>query len=287
MLGPTLTYLSAIAPQNALGLGVSAMQVAIAAMNTQSPTEAPYSKFSDSMEVNGAKVSGRNGMLLIYVPSFAYSSLAALPQALNMMQMGLGNGREAIVAAMLVFHFGKRILEVLFLHKYSGDMSAAIGGSIGVYYAILSAIIFSFSLEVPELALNKDLLPVGLALFAIGQLGNFFHHWLLASLRSQPSISAEKSKGSDVGSVESDKIKKRQYKVPTGGLFPLVATPHYFFELVAWLGLAVVASQLNAYLGVLGMATYLGARAQHTSEWYRENVPGYPKERKNMIPFLF
>ena len=50
-------------------------------------------------------------------------------------------------------------------------------------------------------------------MFAVGSAGNLYHHHLLASLR----------KGGDTG-----------YKVPMGGLFELVAAPHYLFELVAW-----------------------------------------------------
>ena len=46
----------------------------------------------------------------------------------------------------------------------------------------------------------------------------------------------------------------KAYSVPQGGLFPLVATPHYLFEIVAWLGIALAAQQLNALLVTAGMA---------------------------------
>ena len=54
-------------------------------------------------------------------------------------------------------------------------------------------------------------LPVGLALFGVGLLGNFYHHYLLATLRSPGET---------------------KYKVPRGGCFEYVAAPHYFFELL-------------------------------------------------------
>ena len=40
-------------------------------------------------------------------------------------------------------------------------------------------------------------------------------------------------------SISNPTPKRNQagpYAVPQGGLFPLVATPHYLFEIVAWLG---------------------------------------------------
>jgi hypothetical protein len=49
----------------------------------------------------------------------------------------VSNGRECLVAGMLAIHFGKRILETLFLHKYSSKQTDGImGGFIGLYYAV-------------------------------------------------------------------------------------------------------------------------------------------------------
>ena len=76
--------------------------------------------------------------------------------------------------------------------------------------------------------------------------------------------------------------------MPHGGLFELVAMPHYFFELCAWLGVALVAQQLNALLVFGGMASYLGGRAVATSRWYHAQFgAAWPEGRRHLVPFVF
>ena len=109
-------------------------------------------------------------------------------------------------------------------------------------------------------------------LFAVGLSGNFYHHYILATLRGSSS--------------ESD-IKK--YVAPRGGLFNYVAAPHYFFELIGWLGVAVVAQQLNAFLVFTSMTSYLSGRAVNQNMWNRKKFEAdeWPESRKNLVPFLF
>lgn len=116
-------------------------------------------------------------------------------------------------------------------------------------------------------------LVIGISIFVIGQLGNFYHHWILARLR--PSSTKEKDESSN------------GYKIPTSGMFNLVTMPHYTFELVSWLGVSVVAGSLNSLLVVAGMTSYLAGRSVATKNWYLKNLKGFPKERKAIIPFLF
>ena len=56
---------------------------------------------------------------------------------------------------------------------------------------------------------------------AVGELGNLYHHQILASLRGNNGDT--------------------KYVPPSGGLFDLVAAPHYLFELIAWWGIGIVA----------------------------------------------
>ena len=95
---------------------------------------------------------------------------------------------------------------------------------------------------------------------------------------------------SETGTLPSalPETPKSAYSVPHGGLFGVVAMPHYFFELCAWLGVALVAQQLNALLVFGGMASYLGGRAVATSRWYRAQFgAAWPEGRRHLVPFVF
>ena len=115
---------------------------------------------------------------------------------------------------------------------------------------------------------------VGRFLFVVGELGNGYHHYLLAKLRKDKSQSGNQNK----------------YSIPSGGLFSFAggsACPHYLFEILAWLGIAVVSQQFNTYLVTLSMAFYLGRRSVATSNWNKKNIKDYPTSKKNMIPGIF
>lgn len=99
---------------------------------------------------------------------------------------------------MLFGHFAKRVAETLSVHQYSGSMARSTGGFIGVFYALVTALVLWQQGRVPasvyEAGASGAMLSAGLALFVVGQLGNFYHHWLLATARAAPvgsMISAE------------------------------------------------------------------------------------------------
>jgi hypothetical protein len=60
-----------------------------------------------------------------------------------------------------------------------------------------------------QLSADQTLLVVGFVVFTVGELINFYHHALFASLRP---------KGAAAGS----------YVIPSGGLFGFLVCPHYF-----------------------------------------------------------
>lgn len=256
----------------------------------KAPTQ--YSKFASALPP--LAVTGRTGMLIIYMPSLlvGVSGFLGAPMV---------NGREVIIAAMIVLHFAKRVAETLFVHRYSNSMSGGISGFIGVFYALICALIMTQQSTVAhslyEGAVSDAILLVGLALFGIGQAGNAFHHVLLAQLRASPDIPDQIEKTplqahiTMTSSKESSKASSRAcaYKLPTGGLFESVTMPHYLFEVIAWVGLALCTQQLNALLVAGGMASYLAGRAKATTEWYRRKFDSkaVPLDRKHMIPFLF
>jgi very-long-chain enoyl-CoA reductase len=249
-------------------LAWNAMQcVALAGIyQGESENPAPYSKFAASLIDSGndggtrPMIPSKLGMLIIYVPA---TIVAAIYQCL--LPTIFENTLPTLAGWMLLAHFTKRDLEVLFLHKYSGQTELNAARTIGFYYALTTLMISLVATPTPtELGCQ-----IGLALFAIGSFGNFYHHSLLAQLRSSSA--------------------NKKYSAPRGGLFNYVAAPHYMFELVAWLGIAVASHQITGYLTVLSMTLYLSARSYNQNQWNKKKFgeKEWPSSRKNLVPFVY
>mmetsp|Transcript_26190 Transcript_26190/g.61533 ORF Transcript_26190/g.61533 Transcript_26190/m.61533 type:complete len:270 (+) Transcript_26190:117-926(+) len=246
----------------------NALQCALILSGGKSETSnpMPYSKFANSPATQDtAKVPSKTGMLTAYVPAtiVAFLFQVALPS--------LSSGYEPTIAGwMALAHFLKRDAEVLFLHKFSGEMDKGASIAIGISYALNTLMICLVS----NPSVFGSALTLGTLLFAVGQLGNFYHHHLLAMLRSEEGTAGGKTK---------------EYKAPRGGLFEYVAAPHYFFELLAWAGIAVASQQITSYLVLFGMVSYLFARSHNQNEWNKKKFDekDWPSSRKNLIPFVF
>lgn len=229
----------------------------------------PYSKFGMATKGKNSnvRVPSKIGMLIIYVPAtiVAFIFQFIVPQLASM-------SYSPTTAGWMVFaHFLKRDAEVLFVHKYSGDTEINTARLIGLSYAINAFMICLLSN--PSVSTSDSSWKFGTLLFAIGSLGNLYHHHLLALLRS-----AGKSK-----------TGTKEYKAPNGGLFEYVAAPHYFFELVVWLGISVASQHLTSHLNLVSMTCYLCARAYNQNQWNKKKFDEkeWPSSRKNLIPFLY
>mmetsp|Transcript_347 Transcript_347/g.622 ORF Transcript_347/g.622 Transcript_347/m.622 type:complete len:265 (-) Transcript_347:233-1027(-) len=262
----------ALPPLTVKWLSITVVQVLLCAStySAERLDPSPYSKFAPIAKAGkkmGPSIPSRIGMLIIYSPALVLAWLQCLvPGAWGTASV------PGLVSVMLCIHFLKRVLEVLLLHRYSGGMPSGMACMIGVFYS-LGALLVNAAVRT-EAAGHTATGPPGLAawlgalVFAVGQAGNFYHHWLLARLRK-------------------DGAKSTGYAVPQGGLFPCVNSPHYLFELVAWYGIAVAASQLNVLLLAVSTTGYLAGRSVSATEWYRKTIQGFPASRRNLVPFLF
>jgi len=210
-----------------------------------------YSKFRTSHGI-----SSRLGMFLLYFIPLIVMNLCSL---LFLEQLSFV---QASIILAINLHFAKRCLEVLFLHKYSGPINWPTVIQIAIAYSGAAAML-AF--------LNRNPLPapdalfwIGVLLFSVGQFFNFYHHKLLADLRSVDT----------------------SYAIPKGGLFDWVTAPHYLMELSAWLGIAFMSRHFAAYLIFAWTCSYLFARAARTHEWYLEKFADYPKDRRVIVPFI-
>jgi very-long-chain enoyl-CoA reductase len=211
-----------------------------------------YSKFS-----TGKGVPSRLGMFILYFLPVVLATICALPY------FATATPIQWIVFGAVVFHFGKRTLEVLFVHKYSGTMQPLTLGIIIAAYSLMGGLISWLNVE--AIAKMDALFYLGIMFFILGEAGNFYHHKLLAELRK----------------------KEQGYYIPRGGWFEHATCPHYFFELLTWLGLVLVSRHFFTVLVFVAMLGYLTARSIKTRQWYRSRFPEYPKDRKFMIPFIF
>lgn len=258
------------------GYGITVLQLFVTATSysteTNPETRAKYSKFSQANDKNlDATWSSRTAMMVIYTPAFLVGLLILSAPAVLREKMTIPS--PSLAAALCALHFAKRCLEVMFLHQYSGRTDCATPSMIGVFYA-LTTLLIAFANDGGFRHENNDgrtdlKMLIGSLLFGVGLIGNLYHHYLLAKLRSSKKTS--------------------KYVAPTGGLFEYVATPHYLFEIIGWLGVAIVSQHLNVWLVVSGMTSYLGGRSVAQNEFnkmtFRE--ADWPRSRKNMVPFIF
>ena len=144
---------------------------------------------------------------------------------------------------------------------------------IGTYYFLVTLLIL-YTAAPRE---GTDAQQWGIGLFLVGECGNFYHHYLLRQLRSNTNENR--------GPKKDDK----RYLPPAGGLFRFVAAPHYLFEILAFVGIALSAQSLHALLVALGMGSYLAGRAVLTQRFYQDTFDKleWSRGKKAMVPFLF
>ncbi|TVU41495.1 hypothetical protein EJB05_15021, partial [Eragrostis curvula] len=232
-----------------------------------------YSKFWNAMAAAGGRgqkrgVAGvllpsRGGMLVLYAPPalIAVAAFFAVPGVVE-------DTRMQVLSAALAVHFLKRVLEVLFLHRYSGSMPLATALTVSSCYLLITGSMIyvqhlSHGLPDPTV----DLLYPGMLVFVVGITGNFYHHYLLSRLR--------------------DGAGDKGYKIPSGGLFDLVICPHYLFEILAFVGFAMISQTLHSLAVAFGIVFYLTGRSCATRKWYASKFEDFPTKIKRLVPYVF
>ncbi|CAI7738057.1 unnamed protein product [Closterium sp. NIES-54] len=212
--------------------------------------------------------------------------------------------RLVLVCVACLVHYSKRCLETLFLHRFSGTTCLATSVFIMLGYCMLAYVLLSSqwltaaAATLPSRATaaaatsaaaatvtaaastaaagasavapcsavpTVNLMPLGLLLFLVGMAGNLYHHWLLTRLRSDGS---------------------HEYRVPHGGLFHWVTCPHYLFECIDFLGVALMSQTTLGVAEFFFTFFYLCGRSIATRRWYRKKMDDYPASRWAIIPLV-
>jgi len=204
-------------------------------------------------------------MLFYLHPSFIYGPRAALARHVYV----------DIACGCWLFHYGKRLLETAFIHRFS-NATMPLGNlfkNCTYYWGFTSLVAYfvNHPLYTPASFGNLQVYPALIA-FALCEYGNFACHLLFRNLRPA---------GTTV----------RKIPVPNGDpfthLFHFVSCPNYTYEAGSWIAFTVLSQTLTAGLftvcGIFQMAIW--AVKKHKN--YRREFKDYPKGRKVIVPFLF
>jgi very-long-chain enoyl-CoA reductase len=186
---------------------------------------------------------------------------------------------------MVVAHFVKRELETLFVHRFSADtMPVAYVFRNSAHYWALSGLVFGYVVYHPAFSHVKrtqNELIFTLVAFAYAELSNFSTHMTVRNLRPKGSRKRAIPRGYG-------------FDWPFGG----ISFPNYFFEVLAWVVVAVwsgcwgiipfvvvaTVSMDNWAQGVIS-GCGLCADCVQKHRKYKREFPDYPK-RKAMFPWI-
>ncbi|KAG5867669.1 hypothetical protein JTB14_034123 [Gonioctena quinquepunctata] len=169
-------------------------------------------------------------------------------------------------------HYLKRILETLFVHRFShGTMPLSnLFKNCGYYWGF--CLYVAYHVNHPLFTPPSTILQyVGLGLFVICETGNLGTHVLLRNLRPP---------GSTIR-----KIPKPD-GFPLNQMFDLVSCPNYTYETGAWIGFSLMTSCIPAGIFTLAGFYQMAVWALGKHRNYKKEFPDYPKQRKAIIPFI-
>jgi very-long-chain enoyl-CoA reductase len=178
-----------------------------------------------------------------------------------------------LAAVLWSVHFWRRAAESAWVHRY-GKAAVPVGDVVTeyVYYWGFAAW-NAWSLTSPSYVQPAPwLVACGVVVFAMAEAGNARAHRMLRDLRP---------------------VGTKQRVIPHGFLFERVSCPHYLFEILSWLGFALLTETWAARAFCAVGAGILGAWAHTRHVAYRKDFDGnegrekYPEGRRALIPGVF
>ncbi|XP_074640883.1 putative very-long-chain enoyl-CoA reductase art-1 [Tubulanus polymorphus] len=203
-------------------------------------------------------------LLFYYRPSLVYGEAASTPVTTA----------AHIAAGCWSTHYLKRLIETLFVHRFSHATMpiSNLFKNCSYYWGFTAFVAYFNNHPLYTPARYGDIqLYGGLAAFIFSQLGNFSIHLSLRNLRPPGT-------------------KERKIPYPSMNqftwLFYFVSCPNYTYEALAWTSFSILSQSLPALLftaaGFYQMAVW--ALGKHRN--YKKEFKNYPRGRKAIIPFI-
>lgn len=171
------------------------------------------------------------------------------------------------------FHYGKREIETLFVHRFSNATMPLLNifKNSGYYWGFAAYVAYfvNHPLYTPP---SPDLFYCGMCLFYFMEVGNFSAHWTLRMLRPPGT---------------------RIRRIPRGGLFEFVSCPNYTYEICSWIGFNLMTKTVAGILFMCFGAAQMLVWAKNKHRRYKrefdgkENRPLYPPNRRILVPFIY
>ncbi|GJN24580.1 hypothetical protein PR202_gb12330 [Eleusine coracana subsp. coracana] len=92
-----------------------------------------------------------------------------------------------------------------------------------------------------------------------------------------PSLKAE---------IQYRRRRRQGLQDPLGGLFELVACPHYLFEIVVFLRFAMIAQTVFALAVAISTTVYLAGRSCATRRWYASKFEEFLIRIRALVPYV-
>lgn len=236
---------------------------------------------------------------------------------------------QGLLASLFLLHYANRAL-ISPLRTPSRSKHHIIVCLSGILFNILNGFLMGSYLSGPFTLLwfqhprstQRLGFKLGLALWAVGFIGNVVHDEILLNIRRKANATGKAREHAN------GKPKEEHYAIPYGLLYKYISYPNYFCEWIEWLGFALASGPLPFQLSSLSLssvasflspahlfstvkhlitepaanfAPYLSPpwifflaevvlmlpRAYKGHQWYKERFgDSYPKDRKIVIPFL-
>jgi 3-oxo-5-alpha-steroid 4-dehydrogenase 3 len=179
-------------------------------------------------------------------------------------------GLTLLILAMFEFHLLRRFVETIWMMSYPKQARMHVVAYLfGLSYYVAVPLTYALCTDEPLDSSRGGIYLVGCILFFIGNGIQFHSHAILSKLgRKQPG----------------------RYVIPRGGMFTLVSCPHYFGEIVIYLGLALAALGSNSVLSwypFIWVVVNLWLAAGMTHAWYKDKFKTYPSTRKALLPYVW